>query len=319
VLAGDPRVAVDGWFTQGKQLDDVLKRIRRERGTTVRLHIHRPGVDAPISLSIVRGEVHTRSVVGQRLDGDVAYIIIKQFQRGTCFEFLEVLGNMRLASDAALEGLILDLRTNPGGLVHEAVLIADEILEDGVIFSTRARGRVLDVVRATLGGAASRLPLAVLVNELTASAAALVAGAIQDHERGVIVGSTTYAKGSVQSIVELPGGDALKLTTTLYFTPRGRTIQAQGITPGVVVRQPGAGGGLPVVREQDIEGHIPTPGGTRKPSEDTSVASVTTADIVVPRGSPSNPIGAADLALSVAYQLLVDDFMPLHKNRASHG
>jgi len=205
VLAGDQRVAVDGWFTQGKQLDDVLKRIRRERGTTVRLHIHRPGVDQPISLSIVRGEVHTRSVVGQRLDGDVAYIIIKQFQRGTCFEFLEVLGNMRLASDAALEGLILDLRTNPGGLVHEAVLIADEILEDGVIFSTRARRRVLDEVRATFGGAASRLPLAVLVNERTASAAALVAGAIQDHERGVIVGSTTYAKGSVQSIVELRG------------------------------------------------------------------------------------------------------------------
>jgi len=157
------------------------------------------------------------------------------------------------------------------------------------------------------------------VNELTASAAELVAGAIQDHERGVIVGSTTYGKGSVQSIVELPGGDALKLTTTLYFTPRGRTIQAQGITPGVVVRQPRAGSGLPVVRERDIEGHIPTPGGTQKPSEDASVASVTTADIVVPRGSSSNPIGVGDLALSVAYQLLVDDFMPLHKNRASHG
>ena len=202
VLAGDQRVAVDGWFTQGKHLDDVLKRIRGKRGTTERLNTHRPGVDQPISLSIVRGEVHTRSVVGQRLDGDVAYIIIKQFQRGTCFEFLQVLGNMRIASDAALEGLILDLRTNPGGLVHEAVLIADEILEDGVIVSTRARRRVLDEVRATFGGAASRLPLAVLVNDLTASAAELVAGAIQDHERGVIVGATTYGKGSVQSMEE---------------------------------------------------------------------------------------------------------------------
>ena len=169
VLAGDQLVAVDGWFTQGKQLDDVLKRMRGERRTTVRLHIRRPGVDEPISLSIVRGEVHTRSVVGQRLDGDVAYIIIKQFQRGTYFEFLEVLGTMRLASDAELEGLILDLRTNPGGLVHEAVLIADQILEDGVIVSTWARRRVLDEVRATFGGAASRLPLAVLVNERTAS------------------------------------------------------------------------------------------------------------------------------------------------------
>jgi len=153
----------------------------------------------------------------------------------------------------------------------------------------------------------------------TASAAELVAGAIQDHERGVIVGTTTYGRASVQSIVELRGDDALKLTTTLYFTPRGRTIQAQGITPGVVVRQPVAGGGLPVVLEQNIEGYIPTPGETRKPSEDASVAGMTTADIVVPRGSSSNPIGAGDLALSVAYQLPVDDNIPLPRSRASHG
>ena len=307
LLPGDQVIAVDGWSTRGRQLDQVLQRIRGERGTPVRLHIRRPGVEQPFVVSILRGDVHVRSVVGQRLDGNIAYVIIKQFQRGTHTEFLEVVGSMRLASDAALKGLLLDLRTNPGGLVHESVGVADELLERGVIFSMRSRGRVIDEVSASLGGAVCRLPLVVLVNELTASAAELLAGAIQDHERGLLVGTTTYGKGSVQSVVELPGGEALKLTTALYFTPRGRTIQARGITPSVIVRQPGLESGLPIVRERDTEGHILVPGADETTTERSDVS---TSEIVVPREGPSNPVGRGDRALSVAYQLLVDELIP---------
>ncbi|MCL2824987.1 MAG: S41 family peptidase, partial [Polyangiaceae bacterium] len=261
----DQIVAIDGWYTNGKPLDTILQRIRGQRGTSVRLHIRRPGVDKPIAVTIIRADVHVRSVVAQRLDGNIAYIIIKQFQRGTHTEFLQAIGKLRLESDSRLEGLILDLRTNPGGLVHESVQIADELLDSGTIFSTRARGRVLDQIVASSGGAACQLPLAVIVNELTASAAELVAGAIQDNQRGVIVGAPTFGKGSVQSIIELPDGAALKLTTTLYFTPQGRSIQALGITPNVIVNQPGPNSGLPVVREQDIDGHILSP--ERDPTE----------------------------------------------------
>ena len=309
---GDQVVAIDGWSTQGKPLDHVVRRIRGERGTPVRLHIRRVGVDKPLEVLIVRGEVHVRSVIGKRLDGNVGYVGIKQFQRGTHAEFLEVLGNLRLEKDAPLEGMILDLRTNPGGLVHESALVADELLDGGVIFSTRARGRVLDEVTASSGGAASDLPLAILVNELTASAAELVAGAVQDHDRGLVVGAKTFGKGSVQSIVELPDGAALKLTTTLYYTPRGRTIQAQGIAPGIVVRQPGSGDGLPITREQDIEGHLPSPEASARPS---GKATATTTEIVVPRDVPANPVGRGDLALSVAYQVLVRDVIPQRKQR----
>lgn len=306
---GDRIEGIDGWGTRGKPLDRVVERIRGAPGTPVRLLIQRPGVDRPFEVQILRGEVHVKSVIGKRLDANVAYIGIKQFQRGTHVEFLEALGNLRLENDAPLEGLILDMRTNPGGLVNECAMVADELLDRGVIFSTRARGRVLDEVNAKSGGAASTLPLMVLVNEYTASAAELVAGAVQDHDRGRVVGARTFGKGSVQSIVELPDGAALKLTTTLYYTPSGRTIQAEGIVPNIKVRQPRAEEGIAIARERDIEGHLPSPNG--KPSKTDERA--TTADIVIPRDVPANPVGKGDLALSVAYQLLIDDIKPKRK------
>lgn len=307
---GDQVIAIDDWPTQAKPLDQVVRRIRGQQGTPVSLLLRRPGVAQPLRVRIVRAQVHVRSVIGKRLEGNVAYVGIKQFQRGTHQEFLQVLGDLRLQRDEPLEGMILDLRANPGGLVHESAQVADELLDGGIIFTTRARGRVLDEVTASLGGAASRLPLAVLVNELTASAAELVAGAIQDHGRGLIVGAKTFGKGSVQSIVELPEGAALKLTTTLYYTPLGRTIQAEGITPGVAVQQPGSGDGFPIVREQDIEGHLASPNAAPRVS---SPSTATTSEIMIPRHVPSNPVGRGDRALSIAYQLLLSDLIARKK------
>ncbi len=307
--SGDRIEAIDGWGTRGKPLDRVVERIRGEPGTPVRLLIRRPGVDKPFEVQILRGEVHVKSVIGKRLDANVAYIGIKQFQQGTHAEFLEALGNLRLENDAPLEGLLLDMRTNPGGLVNECAMVADELLDRGVIFSTRARGRVLDEVSAKPGGAAATLPLMVLVNEYTASAAELVAGAVQDHGRGRIVGAKTFGKGSVQSIVELPDGAALKLTTTLYYTPSGRTIQAEGVAPNIKVRQPRTQEGIPIARERDIEGHLPSPNGKPPKTEERA----TTADIVMPRDVPANPVGKGDLALSIAYQMLIDELAAKRK------
>lgn len=309
IRPGDRIYGVDGWSTQGKPLDLVVERIRGERGTTVRLLIQRPAVPKPFEVEVIRGDVRVKSVIAKRLDKDIGYVAIKQFQRGTHTEFVEALGNLRLESDAPLAGLILDMRMNPGGLVNESALVADELLDGGVIFSTRARGRVLDQVEATRGGAASTLPLTVLVNEFTASAAELVAGAVQDHKRGVVVGARTFGKGSVQSIVELPDGAALKLTTTLYYTPAGKTIQAEGILPTMVVRQPTTEEGLPIAREADIEGHLPSPD-ARPGKPELQPRRPTTAEIVIPRDVPKNPVGRGDLALSIAYQVLLGDLIP---------
>ena len=312
IRPGDRIFAVDGWSTRERPLDVVVKRIRGEPGTKLRLLIQRPGVDKPIEIEVERGEVHVKSVIGKRLDGNIAYLGIKQFQRGTHTEFLEAFGKVRLESAAPLEGMILDLRTNPGGLVDEASAVADELLDGGVIFSTRARGTVVEEVKAKSGGASVTLPLVVLVNEFSASAAELVAGALQDQHRGLLVGARTFGKGSVQSIIELPDGAALKLTTTLYYTPSGRSIQAEGVLPQIVVRQRTTETGIPITREQDIEGHIPSQNGGTDAGADAG-HHTTTSEIVIPRNVPTNPIGRGDMALSIGYQVLIGELVPQHR------
>ncbi|MCU0693873.1 MAG: S41 family peptidase, partial [Polyangiaceae bacterium] len=258
IRAGDKIVAVDAWSTRGQTIDRVVDRIRGEAGTQIRLTVQRPRVQLLFDVVVTRGEVKVSSVVAKRMARNVGYLRIKQFQRGTHEEFLRGMAAIRQEGDGAVDALVLDMRTNPGGLVDEAMAVADELMDGGTIFTTRSRGRVVDEVVANGGGAAARLPLVVLVNEFTASAAELVAGAVQDHARGVVVGARTFGKGSVQSVVELPDGAALKLTTTLYFTPSGRTLQAEGVLPHVVVQQRPQAGGMPIVRERDIEGHLPS-------------------------------------------------------------
>jgi carboxyl-terminal processing protease len=310
VRPGDRIIAVDGWPTRGQPLERVVHKMRGAPGTTVRVTLQRPGVDRTIDLVLTRAKIHVDSVTATRLDGDIGYVRVKQFQRGTHDEFVRAMATLRTASDATLGGIVLDLRTNPGGLVNEAAALADELLEQGTIYTTRARGRVVEEVRSHAGGAASKLPLAVIVNEYTASAAELVAGAVQDQKRGVIVGTTTFGKGSVQSIVELPDGAGLKLTTMLYFTPNGRSIQAQGIVPDVQVG-PGAAAsaGAAVFRERDIDGHLPAPeapdGGAGTNGTQTRDSGIATGtDPMIERDVPRDPTKGRDLVLSIAYQLV---------------
>jgi carboxyl-terminal processing protease len=185
---------------------------------------------------------------------DIAYLRIKQFQQGTHDELLDVLGSLRRGGK--LRAMILDMRGNPGGLVNEAVAVADEFLSLGGIYSTRHRGKIDEEVRAHRGGAVSSLPLVTLVNEYSASAAELVAGALQDNGRSPIVGAKTFGKGSVQTIFSLAGHAGLRLTTMRYYTPKGHAIQARGIFPDIAIQYT-SDSAPAALSETTLDGHLP--------------------------------------------------------------
>ncbi len=254
VKAGDQIVAIDGRPMRGERIDKLVTLMRGPSGSKVEMTVRRPGVADPIAFVLTREEIHVTSVTGKRLDNDVAYIRLKQFQEGTHEELLRVAAKLRAESKAPLAGVILDMRNNPGGLVDEAEGVADEFLTSGVIYTTRHRGRVVDEVKAHAGGAFASLPIMALVNEYSASSAELVSGALQDSRRATIVGAPTFGKGSVQTIFDLPGGAGLRLTTMRYYTPSGRSIQAEGIRPDVLIQPATPIAATDLVRERDLEG-----------------------------------------------------------------
>lgn len=308
IRSGDQIVAIDGRPTRGERLDKLITLMRGAAGTKVKVTIRRAGVPEALNFELKREEIHVTSVVGQRLDGDVAYVRLKQFQEGTHEELLEAAGKLRAAAKAPLRGVILDMRNNPGGLVDEAEGVADEFLGDGTIYSTRHREQVIDEAKAHDGGAFASLPVVVLVNEYSASSSELVAGALQDNRRATVVGSTTFGKGSVQTIFELPGGAGMRLTTMRYYTPSGRSIQAQGIRPDVVIRPAVGGGSAEVVRESDLEGHL-APEGSAAAGRPQAVlvdrGAQDAAPAEVGRDVPSDPRKGKDFVLSVGYDMMV--------------
>lgn len=310
VRAGDQIVAVDGRPTRGIQMDKLIRTMRGKPGSSVRITLARKGQDKPIDVTLVREIIQVKSVVFRRIDGDVAYVRIKQFQSGTHQEMLEAFGAMRSQASAPLAGVVVDLRNNPGGLVDEAEAIADEFVTSGTLYSTRHRGRVIDVANAHSGGAAATLPVVVLVNEYSASSSELVAGALQDAGRATLVGARTFGKGSVQTIFDLPNGDGLRLTTMRYYTPAGRSIQAEGILPDVVILRAGDKGEPSAFRESDLDGHLPGEGAAQAtarvvvqapadaPAAEELQLARTQADV------PTDPMAAKDFDLRVAYEHL---------------
>jgi carboxyl-terminal processing protease len=253
--------------------------------------------------------IHVDSVTGRMLDGNVAYIRLKQFQEGTRDELLAMAGKLRSDKAAPIKGVLLDLRNNPGGLVDEAEGVADELMGAGVIYTTRHRGRVIDEARATVGGSFSDVPIVVLVNGYSASSAELLAGALQDNGRAKIVGAQTFGKGSVQTIFDLPSGAGLRLTTMRYYTPSGRSIQAEGIHPDIAVENPQDDTkGVGVVRERDLDGHLPAEGPLPNPPEkvvtDTTKRSPDDRD--GPRADvPANPRSGGDFVVLTGYEELL--------------
>jgi carboxyl-terminal processing protease len=255
IKSGDRIVTVNDKLVRGMRIDKLVDMMRGDPGTKVKIGVVRADKTEIMNFELTREIVHVASVEGKRLDGDVLYLRITQFQENTHQEMVDLIGKVRGESKKDLRGVIVDLRFNPGGLVDQAEGVADEIMADGTIYSTRHRGQIVDEVKATHGGVVSDLPAVVLVNEYSASASELVAGALQDSKRALVVGARTFGKGSVQTIFDLPGGSGLRMTTMRYYTPSGRSIQAQGIMPDVVVK-PTDGKAPDVVRESDLEGHL---------------------------------------------------------------
>jgi carboxyl-terminal processing protease len=310
VKNGDRIVAIDGEPTRGQSLDKLIRKMRGEPGSRVEISVQSERDEKPRRVLLVRDNIRVKSVVGKRLSHDIGYVRIKQFQRETHTQLLETLGQIRASSPRPLAGVLLDLRNNPGGLVDEASEVADEFLDGGLVFTTRQRGQMIDEVRARSGGAFAEGPLVVLVNEYSASASELLAGALQDNRRARVVGATTFGKGSVQTILDLPGGAGLKLTTMRYYTPSGRGIQALGITPDVPAGPPGA---RVVLRERDLDNHLPAesspghplPEGSRKGASPEAEQGAPEGPDPAGRGDvPDDPEKGNDKALADAYRLL---------------
>jgi carboxyl-terminal processing protease len=240
VQAGDRLLAIEGLPARDLPMEEALSRMRGEPGTQVRVQFRRRAVDAAIDVTLTREIIHVQAVEGRLLSDRSIYVQLRMFQEDSAQQLRRVIDEAveHAAKDGGVTGLLLDLRDNPGGLLSSAVLIADEFLREGVIVSTRGRGgKVLRENRANAAGTRPDWPMVVLVNGYSASASEIVAGALQDHHRAVLVGTRTFGKGSVQNVIDLPDGSAMKLTTALYFTPSGRSIQAKGIEPDVVIEQ----------------------------------------------------------------------------------
>jgi carboxyl-terminal processing protease len=236
VKAGDLIVALDGKTVQGLTLNEAVEKMRGSPNSRITLTVRREGVDKPLELSMMREVIHIQ-VVRQRLEqGDIGYIRLTSFNEQTDSGLRKALQTLKEQSGGKLKAIVLDLRNNPGGLLDQAVAVSDDFVDQGEIVSTRAR-HAEDSQRwnAKDGDITAGIPLVVLINGGSASASEIVAGALQDHRRAVLVGTRSFGKGSVQTVIPLPGNGAMRLTTARYYTPSGRSIQGLGITPDVVV------------------------------------------------------------------------------------
>ena len=264
VKAGDLITMLDGQSVQGLTLNEAVDKMRGPPGSPIKLTIKRENVNTPVELTMTR-EVIRIQVVKSRLDnGDIGYVRLSSFTEQSDPALKKAIGDLK-AKDPNLKGIVLDLRNNPGGLLDQAVYVSDDFLQDGEIVSTRAR-HPEESQRWFVkhGDVTGGLPLVVLINGGSASASEIVAGALQDHHRAVLVGTRSFGKGSVQTVMPLPAGNgAIRLTTARYYTPSGRSIQGLGITPDVEVdssrtETPRFG----PEREADLKGALRNQGGT---------------------------------------------------------
>ena len=235
IEAGDLIIRLDETPTKGLSLNDAVKLMRGKPGSILTLTVVREGADKPLTIDIERDIIKVTSVRNRILEEDFGYLRISNFQTKTTADMLKAIKDMQSeATDGGLRGLVLDLRNNPGGVLSGAVGVSDAFLNDGMIVYTDGRESDSKLrYDATDGDVLNGAPLVVLVNGGSASASEIVAGAMQDHGRGVVLGSKTFGKGSVQTIQDLPAGGAVKLTTSRYYTPNGRSIQALGIEPDI--------------------------------------------------------------------------------------
>lgn len=273
ILSGDFIISIDGEPVRDMSLADAIDRMRGEPGTDIDLRIRRESDTELLEFTITRAEIKVASVRSKDLGDGIGYLRITQFQDNTGNELVEAISKIQSqAADnkKALQGLVLDLRNNPGGVLGAAVEVTDAFLNSGLIVYTE--GRISDSdfrYSATENTVAADLPLIVLINGGSASASEIVAGALQDHKRAIIVGTQSFGKGSVQSVLPIGGDKAIKLTTARYFTPNGRSIQAQGIQPDVyVAKSEVTTAEQKYYKESDLPGHLSNGKSDASTSED---------------------------------------------------
>lgn len=265
VEAGDLIIRLDDTPVKGLSLNDAVKLMRGKPGSPLLLTIVREGTDAPVKIEVVRDIIQVSSVKERLLEGGFGYVRISTFQTKTTRSLEESVKKLVKENEGKdLGGLVLDLRNNPGGVLTAAVGVSDAFLEDGLVVYTDGRDRDNHLsYSAHRGDLINGAPLVILVNEGSASASEIVAGAIQDHKRGIVMGRKTFGKGSVQTIQDLPNGGAVKLTTARYFTPEGRSIQAAGIVPdielGRFTLKERDGGSVDPLSEASLTGHLSNP------------------------------------------------------------
>jgi carboxyl-terminal processing protease len=262
IKAGDQIVRIDGKSTKDITIVEAVNKLRGPKDTKVTLTIVRDNVAKPFDVVLTRAIIKIKSVRARMLNGNIGYIRMTTFAEKAGEDVKAAVRD--LGKTAPLQGLILDLRNNPGGLLNQAVEVSDIFLKSGVIVSTRGRVKMMESKSvAKDDGDEPTCPMIILVNEGTASASEIVAGALQDNGRALILGTQTFGKGSVQTVIPLDDGSALKLTTAKFYTPNGRSIQADGILPDVVIKFVRTSGEKEApedtIREKDLKGHIKSP------------------------------------------------------------
>jgi carboxyl-terminal processing protease len=301
VEAGDLIIRLNDTPVKGMALSDAVKIMRGKPGTDIVLTIIRTGEDKPLNITITRDVIRVTSVKSRMLEPGFGYVRISQFQSRTGENLREALAKLEDEADGSLKGLVLDLRNNPGGVLSAAVSVSDAFLEEGIIVYTEGR---LDDAKLKFNAKPADIldgaPLVVLVNGGSASASEIVAGALQDHQRAIIMGQKTFGKGSVQTILPMDNGSALKLTTAKYYTPSGVSIQATGISPDIELENlkltntdaPATSR----IKEADLARHLQGDAEGKKSSDKSSD--------IAKNGKPQLPLARRDYAVYEALNLL---------------
>lgn len=260
IKAGDLIVKINGTPLTGTALDVAVEKMRGPKGSAITLTIVRDGLDKPLDIKLIRDTIKVISVRAEPLDPGFAYVRVAQFQVNTADDLKKALAKLQTENKSKLKGVVLDLRNNPGGVLQASVDVADLFLEKGAIVSTK--GRVANAnleYEATAGDMLNAAPMVVLINEGSASASEIVAGALQDQKRAIVIGTQSFGKGSVQTVIPLSEDRAIKLTTARYYTPSGRSIQAEGIVPDIIVEPAlfeARGGDSSRIKEANLAGHL---------------------------------------------------------------
>lgn len=263
IKPGDKIVAINGQSTKGFSLVEASALLKGKKGTKITLSIVRDNQEKPLDIVITRGNVKIRSVKATTLDDGYLYVKVTSFIENTSADLEKAIREFKTKNNGKIEGILIDLRRNPGGLLEQAIRVSDLFIKDGVIVSTIGRDpKNKEVSVATKKAPFTDVPLVVLINEFSASASEIVSGALQDHKRAIIVGERSFGKGSVQSVIKLGDGSGLKLTVARYYTPSGVSIQSEGIKPDIEIEDVDAESFVKAinksraVREKDISGHL---------------------------------------------------------------